>query len=175
MSAILSRPQCVNLKKKIIGVSFLPTATGTAPVLCANVAQNAQRESARSPIIWVGGDGGFSKAVAAFNHVGGSFNLFVATARDVWIIPSFGIWHYVLYVSHPFSSLSSSLGFAGGNRCQKITIPIFRLVLRNFALPCYFPYIIFCRYFFLTFFRLVCHCSLWLFFSKELAKCLESL
>ena len=34
---------------------------------------------------------GFSKVVVPFNHVGGSFNLFMATTRDVWIIPSFRI------------------------------------------------------------------------------------
>ena len=39
---------------------------------------------------WVG-VGGFSKVVATFNHVGGSFNQFMATTRDVWIIPSFQI------------------------------------------------------------------------------------
>ena len=33
--------------------------------------------------------GGFSKVVATFNHVGGSFNLFMATTGDDWIIPSF--------------------------------------------------------------------------------------
>ena len=44
------------------------------------------------------------------------------------------------------SSVNSSLGFAGGKHCQKITIPIFRLVLQNFAIPGYFPYILFYRY-----------------------------
>ena len=94
---------------------------------------------------WVG-VGGFSKVVATFSHVGGSFNLFMATTRDVWIIPSFLIWSYVLHVehvscvivncgqyqwsvSHPFSFLNSSLGLPGQRHYQKITIPIFRLVL----------------------------------------------
>ena len=86
---------------------------------------------------------GFSEAVATFNHVGGSFNLFMATTGDVWIIPFSNLavcavcsahfrCHHELWptsVSHPFSSLSSSLCFAGGKRCQKFTIPIFRLVL----------------------------------------------
>ena len=31
----------------------------------------------------LGGGGGFSKVVATFNHVGGSFNLFMATTWDV--------------------------------------------------------------------------------------------
>ena len=48
---------------------------------------------------WVG-VGGFSKVVATFRHVDGSFNLFMATTRDVWIIPSFRIWDYVLHVVH---------------------------------------------------------------------------
>ena len=43
-------------------------------------------------------------------------------------------------VSHPFSFLNSSLGLAGEKHYQKITIPIFRLVLQNFAIPGYFPY-----------------------------------
>ena len=41
-----------------------------------------------------------SWVVATFNHVGGSFNLSMAATRDVWIIPSFRIWGYVLHVEH---------------------------------------------------------------------------
>ena len=71
-------------------------------MLCANIVQNAQRESARvgedgggGVVVVVeggggggggvggGGDGGFSKAVATFNHVGGSFNLLMATTGNV--------------------------------------------------------------------------------------------
>ena len=48
----------------------------------------------------VDGVGGFSKVVATFNHVDGSFNIFMVTTRGVWIIPSFLIWGYVLYVEH---------------------------------------------------------------------------
>ena len=43
----------------------------------------------------------------------------------------------------PFSSLNSSLGLAAVNNYQKITVPFFRLVLQNFAIPGYFPYILF--------------------------------
>ena len=52
-------------------------------------------------------------------------------------------------VSHPFSSLNCSFGFAWGKRYQKITIPIFRSV-QNFAIPGYFPFpnILFYRYLF---------------------------
>ena len=60
------------------------------------------------------------------------------------------VCHHELWptsVSHPFS-LNSSLGFARGKHYQKITIPIFRLVLQNFAIPCCFPYIIFYSCFF---------------------------
>ena len=42
----------------------------------------------------------FSKVVATFSHMDRSFNLFMATTRDVWIIPSFQIWGYVLHVEH---------------------------------------------------------------------------
>ena len=52
--------------------------------------------------------------------------------------------------SHPFSfrNSNSSLGLAGGKHYQKITIPIFSLVLQNFAIPGYFSYILFCRHLF---------------------------
>ena len=46
------------------------------------------------------------------------------------------------WVSHPFSSLNGSLGFAGGKHDQKITIIILRL-LQNFAIPGCFPNILF--------------------------------
>ena len=46
-------------------------------------------------------------------------------------------------VSHPFSSLNSSWCLAGGKYYQKLPITIFRLVLQNFALPCWFPYVLF--------------------------------
>ena len=49
-------------------------------------------------------------------------------------------------VSHPFSFLNSSLGLAGGKHYQKIIIPILWLVLQNFAIPCYFPCILFYSY-----------------------------
>ena len=42
------------------------------------------------------GVGSFSKVVATFIHV----NLFMATTGDVWIIPSFQIWGYALYVDY---------------------------------------------------------------------------
>ena len=45
-------------------------------------------------------------------------------------------------VSHPFSSLNISFGFAGGKPYQKIVVTIFRHGLQNFAIPGYFPFII---------------------------------
>ena len=50
-------------------------------------------------------------------------------------------------MSHPFS-LNNTLGLAEGKHYLKITIPIFRLVLQNFALPGCFPCILFYRYLF---------------------------
>ena len=49
---------------------------------------------------YVGGFFFLSKVVATLNDVGRSFNLFMATTGDVWIIPSFRIWDYVLHVEH---------------------------------------------------------------------------
>ena len=49
-------------------------------------------------------------------------------------------------VSHPFSLANISLGLIGGQYCRKITIPIFRHVLKNFALSGCFPYILFYCY-----------------------------
>ena len=100
--------------------------------------------------MWVG-VGGFSNLVTTFNHVGGSFNLFVATTGDVRLIPTFSnfglyaaCWanfmcHHELWptpVSHPFSSRLLSL----------------------------YSFLSLCSL--LTFFWLVCFCSMWLCFSQ---------
>ena len=81
------------------------------------------------------------------------------------------MYHHELWpisVSHPFSSLNSFLGFAGGKHYQEITIHIFRLVLQNFAIPGCFLYIIFYHYLFCLF------SSGWfLIQSRELVKYLE--
>ena len=57
-------------------------------------------------------------------------------------------------VSHPFSSLNSSLGLAGGKHYQKVSISILGLVLQNFALPgcfsIFFSIAIFSPYFLLV-------------------------
>ena len=51
---------------------------------------------------WRGAQGwrSISWVVATFNHVDGSFNLLMAATGDVWIIPSFRNWGYVLHVEH---------------------------------------------------------------------------
>ena len=75
-------------------------------------------------------------------------------------------------VSHPFSSLNSSLGFAGGKHYQKFTIPIFRLI-QNFAIPgflIFFSITIFSLYFLLVGLLLQ---SVALFQSRELVKYVE--
>ena len=94
-----------------------------------------------------------SWVVATFNLAGGSFDLSMAATGDVWIIPSFRIFmcHHELWptsVSHPFSFLNSSLGLAREKHYQKIIIPIFRLFIQHFAIPGYFPYILFYCYLF---------------------------
>ena len=103
--------------------------------------------------VWVG-VGNFSKVVATFNHVGGSFNLLMAITGDGWIIPSFQIWEYVLHVEH-ISCVFMNCGqhqrailSLEEKHYQKITIPIFRDVLQNFAIPGYFPHILFYCYLF---------------------------
>ena len=114
---------------------------------------------------WRGAQGwrSISWVVATFNHVGGSFNLLMAATGDVWIIPSFRIWGYVLHVEHiscvimncgqhqwaiPSLFSIALLALLEKNITRKITIPIFRLVLQNFAIPGYFPYILFYCYLF---------------------------
>ena len=77
---------------------------------------------------------------------------------------------------HPVSSPSSSFGLTGGKHYQKITIPIFRLVLQNFAIPGYFPYILFYSYLFSLLssgWSVIAVCSS--ISVRELVKCLESL
>ena len=50
--------------------------------------------------VWAFPVGGFSMVVTIFNHVCGSFNLFMATTEDVLIIPAFRIWGCVLHLEH---------------------------------------------------------------------------
>ena len=112
---------------------------------------------------WVGVRG-FSKVVATFNHVGWSFNHFMATTGCVWIIPSFWIWGYVLFVEHiscvitncdqhqwVIPSLSIALEALLEENINRKLLFLYisvRFVLQNLTIPCYFPYIIFYRYLF---------------------------
>ena len=119
----------------------------------------------------------FSLMRITSNHVGGSFNLFMATTGYVRIILSFRIWDYVLHVEHiscvitycdqhrwAFSFLNSSFGLALGKYYQKISIPIFRFILQNFTFPGCFNFLklFSIAKFLLTFFWLGCYCSMWL-------------
>ena len=113
---------------------------------------------------WVG-VGGFSKVVATFNHYPIFSNLGLCAARWACFMCHRELWP--TSVRHPFSSLNSSLSFAGGKHYQKITIPIFRPVLQNFVIPGYKIHNSFQLLpFLLTFFRLVCYCNVWLYFSQ---------
>ena len=54
-----------------------------------------------SPRNFVGGGlGSFSKVVVTFDHVGRPFIFSSTNTGDVWIIPSFQIWGYVLHVEY---------------------------------------------------------------------------
>ena len=103
---------------------------------------------------------GFSKVVATFNHVGGSFNLFMATTGDVLIIPPFRILGYVLNVEHIScvitncgqhqwaipSLFSIALYVLLEENIPENYHPCLRVVLQKFAIQGYFPYIIFYCY-----------------------------
>ena len=95
------------------------------------------------------------------------------------IFSNLGLWaacsarfmcHHELWptsVCHPFSSVNCSSGLTVGKYYQKITIPVFRLILPNFASPGWFSYILLSLYFLLTFFWLGCYCSMWLCISPR--------
>ena len=99
----------------------------------------------------------------------------------VWIIPSFRIlgydpcWaHFMCHlevwpksVGHPLSILNSSSGLRGGKHYQKITILIFRIFPKNLLPRLPFLYSFLFRSCILTFFKLVCYCSIWLYFRHR--------
>ena len=73
-------------------------------------------------------------------------------------------------VSHPFSSVNSSLGLTGGKYYQNITLPLFRLILQNCAFRgCFLSCSFLSLSFLLSFSRLVCYCSMWLYFTREIS------
>ena len=95
------------------------------------------------------GLGGFSKVIGTFSHVSRSFNLYIHN-WVVWTFPSFQMWGYVLHVEH-ISCVITNWGYHQWaipslfsialwalmelKFHQKITIPIFTLVLQNFVIP----------------------------------------
>ena len=126
-----------------------------------------------------GGWGDFLKLEATFNHVGGSFYLFMATTGDVWIIPSFRIWDYVLHVElHVSWRIVANISESSVPLSQKLL----RLCWRKTLPENYYPYLKTCSSkfcysrllslnsfsslsFLLTFLWLVYYCTLWLYFS----------
>ena len=81
------------------------------------------------------GVGGFCKVVSTFNLVGRSFNLFMATTGDVWIIPSFQIWDYVLHVEL-ISSIITDI-----SESSLLSKYVFRLCWRKTLPENYYPYL----------------------------------
>ena len=69
-------------------------------------------------------------------------------------------------VSHPSSFLNSSLGLAGGNKYQKFTIPVFKVVLQKFCYSRLFSFLLFSYLSLYSLLTLVCYCSMWLCFSQ---------
>ena len=90
--------------------------------------------------------------VSQWVRVGG-FSFFYGNHRGCLINPIFSNF-----------DLCTVLGFTGGKYYQKITSPIFRFILQNLATV---DFLIFfsIAIFSLTFFRLVCYCNMWLYFS----------
>ena len=94
---------------------------------------------------WVGVTD-YSKLVVTFNHVGSPLIFFYGHHQGCLNNTTFSnlglcaaCWACFMchpelcptWVNHTFSFLNSSLSFTGGKHYQKITIPIFRLVLQN--------------------------------------------
>ena len=108
---------------------------------------------------------GFSKVVATFNHLGGSFNLFMAATGCLNnpIFSNLGLcaacWarfmcHHELWptsVSNPFSFLNSSLGLTGENITRKLLFLslglFFKILLFQDTFLVFFSIAIFSPYF----------------------------
>ena len=154
------------------------TGNMIVPILAAGMAHSVLHHFIPCLLIpllpsWVG-VGCFSKVVATFNHVGGSFNLFMATTGHVWIIPSFWIWGYVLHVEHiscviinsdqhqwviPFPLSIALQALQEENTTRKLLSLsldwFFKILLFHVAFLIFFSIAIFL----LTFFWLGCYCS----------------
>ena len=123
-----------------------------------------------SPLNWVSGGWGFSRVVATFSHVGGSFNLFMATTGGALMIPSFRISGYLLHVEYiscviancgqhqwtipSLFSIALAWCLTGRKHYQEITIMLLSL------------YSFLWLFFLLTSSGWFCHCSMWLYFSQ---------
>ena len=132
-------------------------------------------------LVWISmGVGGFSKVAATFNHVGGSFNIFMAPTGGIWIIPSFRIWGIVLHVEHISCDITNcdrhqwaipSLfsialeAFLGENMTRKLLSLSLDLLFKILLFQVAFLIFFFIAVFFLIFFWLICYCSMWLYFS----------
>ena len=106
------------------------------------------------------------------------------TTRDVWMIPSFRIWNYVLHVEHISCVIMNCGQHQWAVPC--ISIALYALLEENNTWKLLFLYadlffkillfhvafLILLRIviFFLTFFWLGCYCSMWLCFSPGLVK-----
>ena len=104
------------------------------------------------------GVGGFSKVVANLCHVGGSYHLFMTTIRDVWIIPSFQIWDYVLHVGK-FSCVITNCGRHWWVIPSPLSIALWNLleenttkILISLLLELFFKFLLFFMFFFIAVF-----------------------
>ena len=101
VAAISFRPQCAKCDFASIDRALSPCGCGDLSVRLGS-RLSPHRHRVVVEVHWRGAQGwrSISWVVATFNHVGGSFNLSMAATGDVWIIPSFRIWGYVLHVEH---------------------------------------------------------------------------
>ena len=89
-----------HIKGTFMSNELLISITIIKCAICRHISIQDIEHNVCTVVTDVGGGWGLSKVVATCSHVGGSFNLFMATTGDDWIIPSFQIWNYVLHVEH---------------------------------------------------------------------------
>ena len=88
--------------------TYIPLLQPISPCGCGDLSvrlgsrKSPHRHQVVAEVHWRGAQGwrSVSWVVATFNHVAGSFNMSMAATGDVWIIPSFRIWGYVLHIEH---------------------------------------------------------------------------
>ena len=97
-------------------------------------------------------------------------SLVCLTTRCVLIIPSFRNWSFVLHVKHVSCVIANYGHHQRANAYSSVNIALqalLELVLQNFLIPGYFPYILFYRYLFST----ACLCdNSWIFLKFFCAK-----